>query len=136
MRGFVLASLLAFSVAGCDDQQKAVEKQKADTAAADARAAARSAAKEAEQKAMAEPQQAFAVLERRLEEWILQNSNGVVVVAINSGTRSFRLFSLQSSSPWLVECGVAGITVSIGTFVEGDKDETANSVSKNITVLD
>jgi hypothetical protein len=120
-----LALVIAVTIAACDDRDKTSKQE------ADKKAAARVANMKADREMLKDAAQAGAELESRLHKAV-SLQNGLMIVH-NPAEPGMEMHVLPSSTPWMLNCGIFGVTVVFGSSVTGDSSSVQNDVEIVLT---
>jgi hypothetical protein len=139
-RGVIAVALCSFA-AGCGPS---AERQAADERSREERRE-RAEKQENEARLLASPSAGFE-LARRLGEHVKRAGQNLIIhnhrlpdpvlegLGTAPSTRSFAVFAVPATSPWVVKCSPAGITVEFGSHVSGEVSEGSGDIGSEIAV--
>jgi hypothetical protein len=111
-----LACTIAFLVCGC----KQSETEKKETP------------QQRDAKILSQPAEAIPEIEARLSGWVHREGDFIFARDEAAG-RFFNLYILPAPATWMVDCGLGGITVTLGAWSEGGNEGSSSVIQHQIT---
>lgn len=115
-KGLAIALALFALLGGCDERDPAQTPNKMVEEV------------EKETVLMADPERAGSELEQRLMAKV-SSVDGLLFVNNNG----FQLFVLPANAPWVIDCGLVGISITFGNSVSGSDGDVSNDVEIYLT---
>ncbi len=131
MGRFIILICAACFLCGCNDAERAQREQSQREQEAVEREK-HMAKRDAEIALLSDLSTAIPALEGRIREWISVKDGLILVREPRGGNRS-QWHVMPATVPWVVTCQYGAVSVTLGRWVEGDRENVSNTYERDLS---